>query len=459
MLRKLRIQKFKAWADTGYIRLAPITVLFGGNSAGKSSVSQFLLSLKQTVESPDRKRVLHLGDRNSLVDLGTFRDVIFNHDEDSELQLELAFDLDQPKSVRDAKSDKEYTGSSIDFSVNWRMAGRRLIVHRLKYRLGDPQETGFAVSFSRESTARSRYRLEADNYSLVRNKGRGWPLPEPVKFYKFPDEATAYYQNTGFLDDLALWMEQTFDRMYYLGPLREYPARSYIWSGEHPSHVGLRGDRAIEALLAGGERQISAGYMRKYRPLQEVVARWLRKMGLISEFEVRPIAQNRKEYEVVVSSYKGGSSVNLPDVGFGVSQVLPVIVQCFYAPRASTVIFEQPEIHLHPSVQASLADLFIEAMRSKEDGEERANQFIIESHSEHFLRRLQRRIAEEEIKNEDVAIYFCEQTPSGARLRELEIDIFGNITNWPEHFFGDEIGDLAAMTTAAMRRQSKDTND
>ena len=75
MLTHLRIQNFKSWRDTGAVRLAPITVLFGNNSAGKSSIIQFLLMLKQTVESPDRRRVLHPGDEHTLVDLGTFRDL------------------------------------------------------------------------------------------------------------------------------------------------------------------------------------------------------------------------------------------------------------------------------------------------------------------------------------------------------------------------------------------------
>lgn len=73
MLTSMRIKNFKAWIDTGNLRMAPLTVLFGGNSAGKSSIGHLLLALKQTVLSPDRKTVLHLGDQNALIDLGTLR--------------------------------------------------------------------------------------------------------------------------------------------------------------------------------------------------------------------------------------------------------------------------------------------------------------------------------------------------------------------------------------------------
>ena len=80
MLQNLRIQNFKGWKDTAGIRMAPITLFFGTNSSGKSSISQFLMMLKQTVESSDRKAVLYLGDKNSAVQLGSFQEMIFHRD-------------------------------------------------------------------------------------------------------------------------------------------------------------------------------------------------------------------------------------------------------------------------------------------------------------------------------------------------------------------------------------------
>jgi predicted ATPase len=118
------------------------------------------------------------------------------------------------------------------------------------------------------------------------------------------------------------------------------------------------------------------------------------------------------------------------------------------------VLLEQPEIHLHPKVQSALADLFIEVVRSKEGGRQRHVQLIVESHSEHFLRRLQRRVAEEVIRPEEAALYFIEAGPDGASsIRNLELDEYGNIGNWPDGFFGDEVDDIAAMTEAAMTRR------
>lgn len=139
----------------------------------------------------------------------------------------------------------------------------------------------------------------------------------------------------------------------------------------------------------------------------------------------------------------------ITDVGFGVSQILPVLVLCFYVPEGSTVILEQPEIHLHPSVQAGLADVFIDAW------EKRRVQVIVESHSEHLLRRLQRRIAAGKFSQNDVGLYFCKEEDGVSGLDSLEIDLFGNISNWPQDFFGDQFGEIAAMSEAAlMRRQA-----
>src|SRR5665213_874055 len=95
MLKSLRIQNFKSWKDTGPIRLAPITVFFGANSAGKTSLLQFLLMLKQTSESSDRGRVIHFGDNYSLVELGTFQDLIFEHDAKHRLAFDLSWTLPQ----------------------------------------------------------------------------------------------------------------------------------------------------------------------------------------------------------------------------------------------------------------------------------------------------------------------------------------------------------------------------
>jgi len=120
---------------------------------------------------------------------------------------------------------------------------------------------------------------------------------------------------------------------------------------------------------------------------------------------------------------------------------------------------EQPEIHLHPSAQSALADVMIDVINSRENGKDRNIQLIIETHSEHFLRRLQRRIAEGAVSQEKVSAYFANITKTPATLEPLQIDIFGNIRNWPEQFFGDEMGDITEQAKAAMKKRMQMKTD
>ena len=190
-----------------------------------------------------------------------------------------------------------------------------------------------------------------------------------------------------------------------------------------------------------------------------MIALKLKEMGLIEALNVNSISELRQEYEVKIRTRGAKDFVDLPDVGFGVSQVLPVLVQCFYAPPGSIIIMEQPEIHLHPSAQSALADIMIDVINSRENGREREIQLIIETHSEHFLRRLQRRIAEEKISEDKVSTYFADITRNPATLKQLDIDMFGNIRNWPENFFGDEMGDITGQAKAAMKKRMQESDN
>lgn len=219
--------------------------------------------------------------------------------------------------------------------------------------------------------------------------------------------------------------------------------------------MSSNGDGAVNALLAASDRKISGGFKQTARPFQQVIAEWLKRLGLLDSFVARKIAQNRKDYEVRVRTKGSSKDVDLTDVGFGISQVLPVVVESFYVPPHSTVIIEQPELHLHPRVQSELADLFIAAIQAREKGEDRRIQFIVESHSEHFLQRLQRRIAEKTLTPQDIALYFCEPSPQGSILRELKVNLFGDIDDWPDDFFGDPMTDISARMNAAADREAE----
>ena len=453
MLTQLSFQHFKSWRNSGKIRLAPITALFGSNSSGKSSVLQMLLLLKQTAESSDRSQVLNLGDDRSLVDLGTFQEVLFGHDLTAPLQAGMAWTLPEELQIADParRAGTLFEDDEIEFStdIEWQANGEaglgRAVVREMRYRFAD--ETFGMTQVGRKGL---EYELKS-SFRFTRAQGRPWPLPPPAKCYGFPDQVRAYYQNASFLSDLELQFEELFGRLFYLGPLREYPKRQYSWAGVQPADMGRRGERVVDALLASRESglKLSRGRGHRRQTVEARVAEWLKELGLITSFEVRPITKGGRLFQVWVRRDPKAAEVLITDVGFGVSQILPVITLCYYAPEGSTLLLEQPEIHLHPGVQAGLADVLVDAAKT------RGVQIIVESHSEHLLRRLQRHVAEETLSPEEAALYFCQTDKGESRLTPLDLDPYGNIRNWPKDFFGDELGEIAAMSQAALERKRR----
>lgn len=456
MINHVHVQGFKSWQNTKPVRLAPITAVFGNNSSGKTSLLQMLLLLKQTVESPDRTQVLNLGDERAHVELGTFQDILFSHDPSVALRASLKWDLPERLFVVDpAHPDRHlFEGDSLQFDVTIGAqpegdSSIRATVSEMVYRFAGSEfgmrpAKGKAPKFELFATG-------ARDFSFVRSVGRPWDLPAPAKCYGFPDQVRAYFQNAGFLSDFELEFEKLFGRMFYLGPLRDYPRREYSWAGARPADMGRRGERVVDAILASREANLtfSRGQGRKRQSLEERVASWLQELGLIDQFEVRPVSKGGKLFQVWVRVSSQAPAVLITDVGFGVSQILPVLTLCYYAPEGSTLILEQPEIHLHPRVQAGLADVFIDACKT------RNIQILVESHSEHLLRRLQRRVAEERLSADDTALYFASTQKGESSLTTLDLDPLGTIKNWPEGFFGDELQEIAATSKAALRRRAR----
>ncbi|MCY4613983.1 MAG: DUF3696 domain-containing protein [Nitrospira sp.] len=463
MFKHLRIQNFKGWKDTGKIEMAPISLFFGANSSGKSSIGQFLMMLKQTVELPDRKAVFYPGGKYSAVQLGSYQEMVFNRNASHKIAFEYRWSLRAPLEIEDPVSGKPFSGEDLTFHAEVGLEDTGLEskdlnspgLNHLKYELMKNDEVTLTLTMGRKATNKSGYEVGATGYKLRRKQGRAWPIGAPVRFYGFPDEVVAYYQNADFAQALNLRHEKLFGSLSYLGPLRTRAERLYSWSGSEPESVGYEGENAIAAILSARNRKISLGPNLKNRPLQEIVASALKQMGLIETFKVNPISRKRQEYEVKVRTKGSNDSVDLLDVGFGISQVLPVLVQCFYAPPGSIILMEQPEIHLHPRAQSALADVMIDVINSRENHADRNIQLVIETHSEHFLRRLQRRIAEDRLPKEKVSVYFANVTNTPATLVPLEIDLYGNIQNWPENFFGDEMEDVVAHGKAAMERRKE----
>ena len=449
MLKALHLTNFKAWQELA-MPLGRITGVFGTNSSGKSSVLQFLLLLKQTKNATDRGLVLDFGGPGELVNMGGYRDVVNRSDEGLDIEWTLSWELSKELRIRDPsgrRTDVLMKDRNLQTNCCIGLRGRNLTTRRVKYRFAN---TEFFIESKAERP--SEFVLQssgAHDIHFIRNQGRKWALPGPVKTHLFPDQAQTYYQNTGFLSQFEAEYEALMDRIFYLGPLREYPQREYRWSGASPVDVGPRGEHSVDAILAAPSRneKMNLEPRTKLKTFQEMIAYWLQELDLIHSFEIREIAAGSNLYHARVQANASSPETMLTDVGFGVSQVLPVLVLLYYVPEGSIILMEQPEIHLHPSVASGLADVMLAVARR------RNIQIIVESHSEHLLRRFQRRTAERRADSSDLRLYFVSNGRGGARLNDLALNEFGEIENWPDNFFGDEMGEIAAISKASLKRR------
>ncbi len=449
MLRHLEVDNFKAWRRLD-MELGKVTGLFGTNSSGKSSVLQFLLLLKQTKDATDRGLVLDFGGPNQLVNLGTYEAIVHRGDPNTEIDWTLDWELREKLNVGDPTGRRKavlFAGNSLQESSRVGFEGSHLSTRHVRYKFSN-----FAFAIEPKEERSNEFDLTSEGPEapqLIRNQGRAWPLPGPVKTHLFPDQAYTYFQNTGFLSEFEAEYEALMDRILYLGPLREHPQREYRWSGASPHDVGPRGERTVDAILAatarGEERNLAP--RRRLMKFQEMIARWLRDLGLIHSFQIKEIGSGTNLYQACVQKDPNSPETMLTDVGFGVSQVLPVLVLLYYVPEGSIVLMEQPEIHLHPSVQSGLADVMLAVAKHRQV------QIIVESHSEHLLRRFQRRAAEQEVSSSDLKLYFVRTTRGAAELSDLRLNEWGEIENWPDNFFGDELGEVAAISDAALGRR------
>ena len=226
-------------------------------------------------------------------------------------------------------------------------------------------------------------------------------------------------------------LRRLLGELTYLGPLRSAPQRYY--------------NRASAAAGAGTSGEHIALHLFDNASEVDEVNDWLKALGIPYSLKVVPVRATGgtaiigDNVAIVLSDTRSGIEVSPADVGFGVSQVLPIVVQLL-ARQESVVCIEQPEIHIHPKLQTELADLLI---YSTSDGG-RSNQLIVETHSEHLLLRLQRRIREGTLAPNDLAVLYVEQDEHGAaHVRRLRLDSRGFfIDAWPAGFFDNALDEI-----------------
>ena len=432
MLTRIRLENFKSWRELE-IDLANINVLFGPNSSGKSSVLQALLMLKQTVNHFDKSVPMHLGGtERDLFDFGSYRDVVYGHEKGARIGIKLDWRVAEPYVLPWVDSPPDEPAGH-GYEVYWISDNDTVKIEKLKYHVHHAN--------SHVWLQLTRYQEEYQTEAYHRRKVASLPSAMLRSCYEInlKDPQGIVWYTTG----RGLAFPEMILSCRYLGPLRNPPNRYYTWRGSNPSEIGPRGENTIDILLAS---------QRDNTDLIPKVSEWLVKMGLVDDFGVRLLDAQTYLYTTQVRI--GETETTLADVGFGISQVLPIITLLLSAPENSIILLEQPELHLHPSAQVELADLFIHA------AQERNLQLIIESHSEHILSRLQRRIAEEDSYEfaapDTIKLYFCKSESGGATIQPVKVTKYGQITNWPEGFFGNIGAELDKMLDAGLARRQKE---
>jgi predicted ATPase len=448
MINWLRVKNFKSLADTGKIDIRPLTLLMGPNSSGKSSILQAILLLKQTAESRDVERSVQVD--GDYIRLGPFRDFVFGHDTKRKMQIAVSITPDRPILFGPARS--------LAIVRPTRILPNEIVA---EVTLG----TGTQMQTLALKTAFLIHDEVLGDIRLIKTRGkrgaytasmesRAGIVPfRPLKNAKFYDmtimpgrrpgvSSTSLFYNLRRLSSyVTSQFEENLSRVIYLGPLREEPSRLYAGIAERPQDVGIAGEDAVHVLWLGKRE-------RKQAELRRTVEKWMTAFDICKEMKLRQV--EGPYFQLYFVDKHTGVKATLADVGFGASQLLPVIVAGYYAPAMSLIIEEQPEIHLHPKAQTTLADLFIDVSKQ-------GKKMLIETHSEHVLSRVQRRIGEKHIDNESVAVYYCESSARGTRVRKVPIDKYGQLESdkLPRGFFDESYQESKAHMEAIVKSKKR----
>jgi hypothetical protein len=540
MLRSMQLENFKAFGQRTIIPLAPITLIFGQNSSGKSSILQSLNLLKQTRESRDADALLQPRTENGFVDLGGFQEMLFDHDLNRTLGIRLEMSL--PKRHERLplfRGHSKLNRIAIDLQFVRRTLEEEVSLCRFSLHEGDLEIAAFEptdvsedfgrfgsqfLRFERRRIASSvkamrcvsitddidfwvetvalavKHRdklhkgLQEVRTSLSNRKTRhsadlfDEEKPESREIiFKTLDEAIRLFADVPSKSDVLDWfrreqlrsvigmdgflpvfmamtdefppvdfllsrysrraamppewfpnisrlamvagatVERTLASLFPLGPFRKPAARLYIFTGTTPQDVGFQGHLLPDFLFRHPELVATAN-------------EWLKKLDIGYELQICPLGPQMSDlFEVRLVDTRRDKKVlvGLSDVGFGISQILPLVVQSL-AGTGQTITIEQPEVHIHPRLQADLGDLLIEAIK-----EPRRNQFIIETHSEHLALRLQRRVREKKLSPDQISIVYVSRGPNGATVQPLRLDDEGDfMDDFPGGFFPERLREL-----------------
>ncbi len=451
---KLTIENFKSIGCVTNFELRPMTVLAGINSSGKSSLLQALLLLKQSMES-DTKDLLRLNGpyvaATSLTDLVRMKK--------RGVQMKMAMTIDGreiPSSYRD-----------VDFSPN----GKALV----------------AISFELVFSANGQSHLESLNstwkfegteekvmFSAKRSKALGtytlkYSHPAMLGLSESEKRRTMDKCKLTFRDFIPIFaeaeagggnvvrslivmkvlysiIESVMENIHYVGAQRIKPKLAQSYSNTDFREVGTDG-QMTRFLLNERKNAHVAGYDDNVGGLAALCKKWIcDKMHLAKDIDV--VKDSNKLYRTLITN-NDGLQVDLCQMGFGLSQILPFVVQGFLTPVGGTLIVEDPDVHMHPKVQADIVDFFIDLMQH-------GRNVLIETHSDHIVTRLRRRITDETLTTDKVNIIFVENGKDGSSYPSIGISENGAFTSeLPKDFLDTQNNDNKEILRERIKKQNK----
>lgn len=467
MFEKLSIKNFKSISDWQELKLAPITLIYGPNSSGKSSLIQALLLLQQTMIKPNRNGGLVTNGVN--IKLGNFPVVVNKHNVNEDIELRLAYYSEKRNRKLVEKFDRSFefsysycNGSNYNFSFlkkyrfnfEWEMNGKKkrllnsftsnldiLNVNKLKKNEAINESLSFkydgdylfdGIINSKLDKAIIKKMLTFPTYKSTHNFAV--PASSELSFNIAPNSSIQIhpeqFQVTPMINsiiiDVASDLKSKLESISYIGPLRKKIEKAYFIENDFESSVGSEGDKIGYFLYAHEEY------------LREKINEYFKEYGIPYELIVRKLGDESTGpiISILLKDLRTDTIVGPSDVGVGISQILPVIVEGVIREN-STICVEQPEIHLHPKLQADLAEFFVDTCKN--------NQWIIETHSEALMLRLQKllRMKDERIKPEDISIVYVNPTPNGSKLHHIRLNENGNFRDeWPAGFFDERIDEI-----------------
>jgi len=475
MFSELRLTNFMGFGGEHRARLSPITLIYGPNSSGKSALLHALTLLGQSARRAPSPRdyAEPLVFQGEWVNLADYRNVIHRHDLKSRMGLGLTHTAPPPLQPRGPQIEPEDDRGpllSVDLEFDWSRERERCLLTSTTYAVETDDASINEVAFKLKRGARPEEdRLAVTNSptiaAVVQNLSdlanrRYSRNPESRRYIEVtPQMARRFilrqrHHILGFLPDsirsdekdseLAFLLQVQWDNlvnsrrlettralslMRYLGPLRSAPRRVEPRVQSGPDDVGPTGE-GTAALLHEDPDSL------------ERINGWLERMEVPYSVKTQRVTSAAHPalgnlLAILLVDRRTDTVVSTEDVGFGISQILPVITQVL-ASKDLVIGVEQPEIHLHPRLQAHLADLFIEAT-----GPDHRNQIIAESHSENLLLRLQRRIREGSLDPEMVTVnYVGASQGTGSWIQQLRLGTDGEfIDEWPHGFFEERLDD------------------